>query len=159
MIDVKIKTNNKKVIRIINSFAKRFPKEVDKAMGNAAQWAQVKILDRTSKGKSVTGGSFKPYTESYHKWKAQRGGAFFNGIPNLRLHGNMLGSMDNRKKGHLHWQIFFRRKEEELKASYHDNLGVGKRGKNLRPFFDLNMKEEAHIEKMVEKAIDIAIKT
>ena len=154
MLDVKVRINNKKVKKMLDDFSMGLPRKADQALGRAAQWAQMKILQRTGKGTSVTGSPFIAYTKSYNKFKSERGGTFFKGVPNLRLTGGMLGSIDNRKKGKNHWIIYFRRKDEELKASYHDHLGVGKRGSKTRPFFSLNDREQDHIEKMIVKGVD-----
>jgi hypothetical protein len=111
---------------------KKFPEATEKALGAATILGMFLIKDRTSKGISVEGKLFKPYSPRYMQWKTEHG---HPSHPNLNLHGRMLGSMTTGYRKQV-GRIYFARKEETYKAI---------KNEKSRPFFNLNEKERKQV--------------
>jgi hypothetical protein len=98
------------------------------------------IQDRTKSGEGYKGGAFKPYSEKYAAFRAEKGATL---TPNLELSGTMLAAMTS-KANHKQAEIFFRGNEESGKAS----------GNNaIRPFFGFDRKEQERLSKAFERFI------
>lgn len=65
--------------------------EVKQAVGQAII---EKIVNRTASGKSLSGGKFKGYSESYSESLAFKAAGKTKGDVNLKLFGDMLGTLD-----------------------------------------------------------------
>lgn len=95
------------------------------------------IKERTESGKTVSGGSFAPYSKEYKKttiFSLLKSG----NTPDLTLTGNMLASIDVLGEGPNTIRIGFGDETERLKAFNHNTGDTVPR----RPFFGVS-KEEA----------------
>lgn len=98
------------------------------------------IKERTESGKTVSGGSFAPYSKEYKKT------TIFNLLksgttPDLTLTGNMLASMDVLGEGPNTVRIGFGDELERLKAFNHNTGDTVPR----RPFFGVSKDEAKRI--------------
>lgn len=108
-----------------------------------ARMAQVGIniiQERTKSGVGYKDGAFKPYSESYAAFRAEKGATL---TPNLELSGNMLGAMTS-KSDHKKAVIFFSSKDESEKAAHNNKT---------RPFFGFSRDEEKRLLKSFERFI------
>lgn len=117
--------------------------------------AQFQIKDRTRKGIDVEGRPFQPYSEKYRKFRQAIGLPV--DVVNLQLNDidGMLRKIDHEIANDLESvsvDIDDPRKREI--ASYHNELGVAKRGENIRHFWDLNREEREEIAGIVEKDLE-----
>ena len=110
-----------------------------KIMGKVALGITTFMRERTLSGKDEDGKKFKSYSDSYLKFKQERGGKFFGGNVDLFNNGDMLGSMQPTSVTSKMAVIGFTKPQEALKASGHQNgfsklpqrkfFGIGKGGR------------------------------
>lgn len=127
------------------------------------------IRTRTAAGKDVEGQSFQPYTPGYAERRQKEG---LGTTPNLAVSGRMLNDMGILTVGPGKVTLGFRSqggtaaKGKGLtliqrsrsvgaadKASYHNELGAGKR-RVIRKFFGLGDEETATIRQRVARYLD-----
>lgn len=103
------------------------------------------MKQRTQSGKDRDGKSFKPYTASYRKQKAEE---FGNSRPNLTRTGQMLNSISwkNIKDG---IRFYFNSAEQNSKAFYNQKT---------RKFFGFTKRETTQLKKQLTKIITKNIK-
>ena len=128
---IELKVKDKELIALLNKLEKELPAKVDNALYATAQLANQMILDRTEKGRSVTGAYFKRYSPKYAMFRAKKGRQV--SPVNLNFTGKMLSSMA-AFKGRGKATIKFSRAEENKKA-YHNHFTNG------RPFFGISKPE------------------
>ena len=136
-------TNANKVTVNLDRMINALPQDVDKTLFATAQYGINLILDRTEKGRGITG-PFKRYTPQYAKikrsgWSRTPTRRGFSGDPsgtvNLMVTGEMLGSM-SAKKGRGVSSILFARQSEARKAAFNQKK---------RPFFGFNTAEKQRL--------------
>lgn len=131
-MQVRIKTNAKKVEKALKKKGKNVNKSLKRALSITAQEGINIIEDRTQDGVGYKGGAFKEYSDKYAKFRRAKGRG--NNV-DLQFTGRMLGSMTSkadRKKA----TIFFTRAEEAKKAAMNNKT---------RPFFGFNKQEEKRL--------------
>lgn len=117
-----------------------------------------RIKERTRKGQDVEGRSFQPYTEKY---AAKRR---VEGLPThpVNLEWNDIDGM-LQKMDHTIFRNFsgvevdFTDPDKRKLASYHNKLGVAKKGKNIRHFFDLNDDDIEAIAELIDDHTKLTI--
>ena len=117
---------------------RKIPSATAKGIAKAGMFLQNAIKDRTRKGKDFKGRSFREYSTKYKKQRAKEGRTL---TPNLFRSGQMLGNMTFKRLSKTKGQIFFPRRQENIKAFFNDTEGVGK-DKIKRRFFSVSSKEE-----------------
>lgn len=134
-------------------------KILDDLIGNLQNQAQLSeigiaseriIRKRTRTGRDIEGRPFKPYSDAYAEKRLELG------LPVDKVdlvfddQFGMIRNIDHKVASDLKsvsLDIADARKKKI--ASYHNELGVGKRGENLRPFWGLGKKGEEDISKLV----------
>lgn len=139
-VDVRVGIDPKDPSSIIEKIRGKIKRNKTKALSVTAQYGINLILDRTEKGYSWKGGSFKSYTPQYAAFRSQRGRGT---SPNLFFSGNMLGSMTHevRRDEAI---IFFARAEEAAKASGNNRS---------RPFFNFNDQERRKLSQIFRRRL------
>ena len=135
---MKVEFNATRVTALLDRTVKALPAEIDKALAVTAMQGINIIENRTSQGKGYLG-AFRPYSDSYAKFRANRG-RNINPV-DLNFTGRMLGSMATRKLSRGVQEIYFTRAEEARKAYFHNVTGAGK-GRITRKFFGFNQNEQ-----------------
>jgi hypothetical protein len=138
-MQVRLTSNGKEIERLLKKRGKALSKSVRRALSRTALAGIQIIEERTAKGKSYKGGSFKPYSKlpdgGYFAWRKEQG---LTTKPNLSVSGNMLSSLtsnvDNRAA-----TIFFSRATEAEKAA---------KNNATRPFFGFSDLEEKTLGKV-----------
>ena len=120
---------------------KDLPRKVDTALYAVAQQGINIILDRTKKGISASGGTFKPYTPKYALFRRENGRQ--SATPDLNFTGSMLSSM-TAFKGRGYSEIKFSRSIESKKAYYNNKR---------RRFFDFSVSEKRSLLNMFAKRV------
>lgn len=116
------------------------------------------IQKRTREGKDVQGKSFKPYSDAYAEKRVR---AHLPTSPVSLIWDDISGMM--RKIGTEADPatgtaiIDFTNDDKRRIASYHNILGVGKAGANLRVFWDLSQAERKQIAGLVEDETDVIL--
>jgi hypothetical protein len=139
-VDLRVGLDPKNPASIIEKIRGKIKRNKTKALSVTAQQGINIILDRTAKGYSWTGQSFKPYTPQYAAFRSERG---HSTSPNLYFNGNMLGSMTHevRRDEAI---IFFARAEEAAKASGNNRS---------RPFFNFNDQERRKLSQIFRRRL------
>ena len=111
-VDISFQTNSKLLSKKISRYFKSIPNITSKGLKQSAFLLKELILERTKKGKGLFG-RFPPYSESYLEHLKDIGAPL---IVDLRLTGDMLGSIQTKLINKRKAQIYFSRKTEEEKA-------------------------------------------
>jgi len=109
-----------------------------------------KIKDRTRKGIDVDGSAFQPYSTNYAEKRASFG--LPTSIVNLEFNDidGMLSKVDHVVANDFKSvAIDILDPRKKRLASYHDELGVGKAGQNIRHFWGLSSEDEKDIAEIV----------
>jgi hypothetical protein len=139
-MDVQLKTKPRDLSKIPKEMRKELQAKYKAALFRVAQIGINIIQDRTKQGQGYKDGAFKPYSEKYAAFRAEKNRTL---RPNLIMSGNMLGAMTS-KANHKQAEIFFRGKEESGKAS----------GNNaIRPFLGFSREEEGRLAGVFERFI------
>ena len=150
--DIKITSNSIKIANEIKGMSKKMSGAIKKSLAHVSAFEIEAIRKRTSeKGIDAFGRPFAPYSPNY-----KRAGVKQSGVVDLKDQGHMLGSMAfkvSASKGVL----FFRQREQNLKASYHDIFGVGKK-KITRQFFRISKDEQKKIRSEFSRILTKALK-
>jgi hypothetical protein len=124
------KVDDRRLRRKINQQLKEQPNQVKIALGRTAEFLLGLIRNRTQKGKSADGISFRPYKPEYKAFRREKGRQVR--FPDLNFSGQMLSNM-TQKANPKQAILFFASKFQNLKA-------VGNQKK--RPFFLIGDKEQ-----------------
>ena len=136
-MDVKVKTEPRDLSKLPKKMQKKVQEKVKSALFRVAQIGINIILDRTERGVGYKGGQFRPYSEKYAAFRAEKG----RGLkPNLNFTGQMLGSITS-KANSKQAEIFFRGATASAKAS---------KNNKSRPFFGFNRAEKKKLAKKFE---------
>ena len=150
--DIKITSNSVEIANEIKGISRKMAGAIKKSLANVSAFEIKEIRKRTSeKGIDAFGRPFAPYSPNY-----KRAGVKQSGVVDLKDQGHMLGSMAfkvSASKGVL----FFRQREQNLKASYHDIFGVGKK-KITRQFFRISKDEQNKIRKKFARVLEKELK-
>lgn len=141
---VKIVDNSAEIIQDLKLFQKRIKPLIKQTLAFVSQVEIRRIKTRTRSGIDAFEKPFEPYRTSAGKNKVS------NKV-DLTDTGQMFGSLTFKataSKG----ELFFRGREQVLKASFHDLFGAGK-GKVVRPFFRISKRDEKVIVKKFEDNI------
>jgi formamidopyrimidine-DNA glycosylase len=136
-MDVKVKTEPRDLSKLPKKMQKKVQEKVKSALFRVAQIGINIILERTKEGRGYKGGAFKPYSEKYAAFRAEKNRTL---RPNLTMSGKMLAAMTS-KANHKQAEIFFRGKDESDKASGNNKS---------RPFFGFNRAEKKKLAKKFE---------
>lgn len=139
-MDVQIKTKPRDLSKIPKEMRKELQAKYKAALFRVAQIGINIIQDRTKTGTGYKGGAFKPYSEKYAAFRAEKNRTL---QPNLTMSGKMLAAMTS-KANYKQAEIFFRGKDESDKASGNNEL---------RPFFGFSRDEQAELSKRFERFI------
>ena len=142
MVAININVDLSIVKGSLDQIKRKIPSATQKGIAVASTFIQNAIKDRTRKGISVKGSSFKKYSKAYAKKRAARGSTL---TPNLFFTGQMLGNMSFKALSKTKGQVFFPNRTQNLKAFFNDQT---------RPFFDVNDKEEARAVKEFQKVFE-----
>ena len=128
------------------------------ALNKAAQFVTVAIKDRTAKGIGVNRSGrrkkFQGYSDKYLEFLvSKRNKENASSAVNLFYSGLMLANLQPKKVSTFIRRVHFPNKRENLKARFHDEMGVGKR-KVKRPFMNVSKEEEERMRKIFKKEID-----
>lgn len=143
MADVKIRIDDKQMMRNFKKLRATLPKVVDKEILATANFGIQIIQDRTEKGMSFEGYGFKPYTKSYAGFRAKKGRK--TAPPDLNFSGTMLSSMVAKPLPDSKAKITFSRAAEYKKAAFNQEL---------RPFVGFNSGEEGRLARFFQKRIE-----
>ena len=150
--DIKITSNSVEIANEIKAMSRKMSSAITKSLANVSAFEVKEIKQRTqSKGVDAYGKRFKPYSPKYKRASVKQ-----SGVVDLKDQGHMLGSMAfkvSASKGVL----FFRQREQNLKASYHDIFGVGKK-KITRQFFRISKDEQNKIRKKFARVLEKELK-
>jgi len=124
------KVDDRRLRRKINQQLKEQPNQVKIALGRTAEFLLGLIRNRTQKGKSADGISFRPYKPEYKAFRREKGRQVR--FPDLNFSGQMLSNM-TQKANPKQAILFFANKFQNLKAA-------GNQKK--RPFFLIGDKEQ-----------------
>jgi len=124
------KVDDRRLRRKINQQLREQPNQVKIALGRTAEFLLGLIRNRTQKGKSADGISFRPYKPEYKAFRREKGRQVR--FPDLNFSGQMLSNM-TQKANPKQAILFFASKFQNLKA-------VGNQKK--RPFFLIGDKEQ-----------------
>ncbi len=141
---VKIVDNSAEIIQDLKLFQKRIKPLIKQTLAFVSQVEIRRIKTRTRSGIDAFEKPFEPYRTSAGKNKV-------SDKVDLTDTGQMFGSLTFKataSKG----ELFFRGREQVLKASFHDLFGAGK-GKVVRPFFRISKRDEKVIVKKFEDNI------
>lgn len=127
-----VKANTKQVEKALKKKGADINKAIKKALSITAQEGINIIEDRTAKGMSITGRSFKSYSEKYLKFRVTKGRGK---RPDLQFSGRMLGSMTSKSDAKKA-VIFFTRASEAKKAAMNNKT---------RPFFGFSRFEQKQL--------------
>ena len=136
MLGVSFRTNSKLLNKRISRFFKEIPDIATQGVKRSAFLLKEIILARTAKGKGLNG-RFSGYSASYKKYLEKIGAP---STVDLRLTGDMLGSIQTKLINRRKASVYFGRKEEEEKA-------VRITRDQDRPFFGYTDKEGKFITK------------
>ena len=112
MLGVSFRTNSKLLNKRISRFFKEIPDVASKGVKRSAFLLKEIILERTRKGKGLYG-RFSGYSDSYKEYLKKIGAPT---TVDLRLTGDMLGSIQTKLLNKRKAAVFFGRKDEEEKA-------------------------------------------
>ena len=140
---IELSFNDKAFMAELNKLERELPSKIDNALFATAQLANQIILDRTEKGRSLTGAMFKKYSKGYALFRAKKGRQV--SPVNLNFTGKMLSSMAVFK-GRGKATIKFSRAEETKKA-YHNHVT------NKRPFFGISKPERKRLTAYFAKKV------
>ena len=124
------KVDDRRLRRKINQQLREQPNQVKIALGRTAEFLLGLIRNRTQKGKSADGISFRPYKPEYKAFRREKGRQVR--FPDLNFSGQMLSNM-TQKSDSKRAILYFANKFQNLKA-------VGNQKK--RPFFLISDKEQ-----------------
>ena len=145
--DIKITSNSVQIANEIKAISTKMAGAIKKSLANVSAFEIKEIIQRTqTKGIDAYGRKFKPYSPNY-----KRAGVKQSGVVDLKDTGQMFSSLTSKvtsSKGVL----FFRQREQNLKASYHDIFGVGKK-KITRQFFRISKDEQKKIRILFGKVL------
>jgi hypothetical protein len=144
-VDISFQTNSKLLSKKISKYFKSVPGLTTKGLKVSAFLLKKLILERTKKGKGLFGtfASSAPYSKAYIKYLKSIGAPT---VIDLRLTGDMLGSIQTKLINKRKAQVFFGRKTEEEKAAKHQKT---------RPFFGFTRpREEKFIQKQFIKYVE-----
>ena len=136
MLGVSFRTNSKLLSKRINRFFKEIPDIATQGVKKSAFLLKQIILQRTAKGRGLRG-AFFGYSQSYKEYLNKIGAP---SVVDLRLTGDMLGSIQTKLINKRKASIYFGRKTEEEKA-------VRITRDQDRPFFGYTDKEGKFITK------------
>ena len=140
--DVKIKANTINVSNYIKKLQRTIPRDITKALNEVSAYAVDQIKQKTAKGQTPDGGTFKEYSEAYKRSKQYQKKK--NKFVDLYFRGHMINSL-TWKTRRTTSTLFFRSKEQQIKAYIHDQ-GVGQMPR--RPFFAIGRRDEDKIRDM-----------
>ena len=124
------KVDDRRLRRKINQQLREQPNQVKIALGRTAEFLLGLIRNRTQKGKSADGISFRPYKPEYKAFRREKGRQVR--FPDLNFSGQMLSNM-TQKANPKQAILFFANKFQNLKAA-------GNQKKS--PFFLIGDKEQ-----------------
>ena len=142
MVQLNINVDLSVVKGSLDQIKRKIPAATSKGIAQAGLFIALAIKERTRKGISVQGSSFKPYSQAYAKKRAKRNATL---TPNLFFTGQMLGNMSFKKLSQTKGQVFFPHRQQNIKAFFNDQT---------RPFFDVNDKEEERAIKIFSKTFE-----
>jgi len=146
-VDISFKTNSKLLSKKISRYFKSVPKLTTKGLKQSAFALKTLILERTKKGKGLSG-KFTSYSDAYVQYLKSIGAPT---IVDLRLTGDMLGSIQTKLINKRKAQVYFGRKAEELKA----NIITKGTKQPSRPFFGFTRpKEEKFIQRVFIRYVE-----
>lgn len=131
-MDFTIRDNLKLVKLTLNGDEPK--KAIKDALLRTGQKGASLILNKTAAGKDIDDAAFKPYSESYAKWRAKRGKTR---KPTLFNKGQMLASIRTKASSEKA-TIFFSSAAESKKAAFNQKT---------RPFFGFSRKNKEELAK------------
>ena len=146
---MKVAFDATRVTALLDRSVKALPAEIDKALAMTAMQGINMIEDRTESGRGYLG-AFRPYSESYAKFRSNRGRQV--SPVNLNFTGRMLSSMATRRVSRGVQEIYFTRAEEARKAYFHNVTGAGK-GRITRKFFGFNENEQNRLRQFFKSRL------
>lgn len=136
-IDISLSTAG--VAKRLQQIERDLPRALDTALYATAQYGENLILDRTRKGRGITG-AFKPYSVKYAAFRRKEG----RGTQvDLNFTGSMLSAM-TATKGRGFAEIKFTRAAESKKAYFNNKL---------RPFFGFNATERRQLTEFMKRRL------
>ena len=136
MLGVTFRTNSKLLNKRINKFFKEIPDVATRGVKRSAFLLKQIILQRTAKGKGLRG-AFFGYSASYKEYLKKIGAP---STVDLRLTGDMLGSIQTKLINKRKASVYFGRKTEE-------EIAVRITRDQNRPFLGYTNKEGKFITK------------
>ena len=147
-VDVKIKSNEKEIIKKFQRLQSKLPRFIDKGVKQAGFQLVDIIRTKTKKGIDFKDRRFAPYSEGYIKQLQREGKPT---AVDLFYTGRMLGALTPsmvKKTGKHKITLAFSRKEEIDKAFFNQVTTDPK-----REFFGFNTRTEKIINKSFEKFV------
>ena len=145
-VDLKIKSNNKKVARKFKKFQSVLPRIIDKGIKQAGFQLIDIVRTKTKKGINFKDGAFAPYSQGYLR-KLNKEGKSTN--IDLFYSGRMLGSLTSKKTGKHKVSLGFSNAQMLQRALFNQVLNDPK-----REFFGFNNRTEKIISKQFNRFVE-----
>ena len=145
-VDLKIKSNSKKISKKFKKFQSVLPRIIDKGIKQAGFQLIDIIRTKTKKGINFKDGAFAPYSQGYLK-KLNREGKSTK--VDLFYSGRMLGSLTSNKTGKHKVSLGFSNAQMLQRALFNQVLNDPK-----REFFGFNNRTEKIISKSFNRFVE-----
>lgn len=140
---LEIKFDDKKVMAKLRNLEKTTPKKIDTAIAKTATFAINIIQQNMDRGQGISG-PFKPYSESYAKFRADKGRQV--SPVDLTFTGKMRAAMAHRALGTGRQRLYFLDALSSKKA-FHNN--------KTRPFFGFNAQDRSRLTEFFRRSLQL----
>lgn len=121
--------NQRQFKQTITRLKSRIKRAIPKALNRSGEKTVQTIVDRTSRGVSVSGGRFKRYSKQYAEYRKEQGRGQ---TPDLNFSGRMLSNLGVERVNSNKIKVAFSRNEEKKKARHNQKT---------RPFIGVRPQE------------------
>ena len=149
-VDVKIKSNEKQIIKKFKKLQSKLPRFIDKGVKQAGFQLVDIIRTKTKRGVDFRDVGFEPYSEGYRKQLEREGKPT---SVDLFYTGRMLGSLTSTKTGKHKVSLGFTNAQMRQRALFNQVLNEPN-----REFFGFNDRTEKIISKQFNRFIEKQLK-
>ena len=149
-VDVKIKSNEKQIIKKFKKLQSKLPRFIDKGVKQAGFQLVDIIRTKTKRGVDFRDVGFEPYSEGYRKQLEREGKPT---SVDLFYTGRMLGSLTSTKTGKHKVSLGFTNAQMRQRALFNQVLNQPN-----REFFGFNDRTEKIISKQFNRFIEKQLK-
>lgn len=132
--------NTRQFRQFINRYKRKIDRAIPRALNRSGEKTVETIVDRTSRGVSLSGGRFRPYSRQYRQYRAKEGRG---STPDLNFSGRMLSNLGVERVNNTKVKVAFSRNEEKNKARYNQQKRpfVGVRPQEIKFITDAFKRE------------------